>query len=284
MFGFFCRLKKLQPKLWETAQQKRTATPTPTPTGEFLPVWPLLPLPAPRLQPICAARIPINKALRQLSIIKLRPLFIRSDRRSLAGLSMMPSAPSNPSNAAVSKHRYGGRKLVPNARTGSIAETDWRSNNLSVSENDVQARIANSNTFEMRGESHPNSGLKRRTLSATTLRTVQDLAPSAARINPRLNVANYASMTGSQTNLASQCGAVPYATAQQYMCSMYALPNTKVTQQQQSVMNLSVISGPAPVTYRPDPTGQVGTTQQAGLRGNNLPSHRLTTTGSSALR
>ena len=212
------------------------------------------------------------------------PSFIRSDRRSLAGLSMMPSAPSNPSNAAVSKHRYGGRKLVPNARTGSIAETDWRSNNLSASENDVQARIANSNTFEMRGESHPNSGLKRRTLSATTLRTVQDLTPSVARINPRLNVANYASMTDSQTNLASQCGAVPYATAQQYMCSMYALPNTKVTQQQQSVMNLSVISGPAPVTYRPDPTGQVGTTQQAGLRDNNLPSHRLTTTGSSALR
>lgn len=207
----------------------------------------------------------------------------RGDRRSLVGLGMVPCAPANSSNVASSKQRFGGRRLFSNTRTGSTNESDWRSNIL-MSENDVQSKIVNRNTFEMRSENHSNPSLKRRTLSGTALRMSQDLVPSGFRLNQRIYIPNYVTVAGSQTNLAGSTGSVPCPTSQQYMCSMYALPTSKVTPQSQNITSLSVISGPAPVTHRPDPTGSEPSTQQVEQHDSSLANRGFTTATSNSLR
>ena len=194
-----------------------------------------------RLHPYQPAALSAVVNLNSLSQ-QVPPSFTRNDRRALASLGMGPSAPSG-----SAKQKYNSRRLVPSYRTN--VETDLRmGGNVEV---DPRGILGSSFVEGRILDSHPNSGLKRRTLSATGLKTLQDYPQgSSARLNSRFVTA------GSATDLSGSGGNSPYAPAQQYMCSMYAFPNVLkvVPQQTNAPMNLSVISGPAPVTYRPDPT------------------------------
>lgn len=182
------------------------------------------------------------------------PTFTRNDRRALASVGIVPSAPTG-----LPKHRYGSRKVPGNVRNViGNPDTDWRSGSTPGIESTSLAY----GVLDPRLDNQPNSTLRRRTLSATGFKTCADpMQGSATRaMNPRVFAASVAG--GSQTNLSSPGGLTP--STQQYMCSMYTFPNVlKVAPQPQSGMNLSLISGPAPVSYRPSPTntGAVGPEQ-----------------------
>lgn len=206
-------------------------------------------------------------AVMNMNGINQPPTFTRNDRRALASVGIVPSAPMG-----LPKHRYGSRKVSENPRNVvGNSDYDWRSGSTPGIE-------ANSLTYGMidpRLENQPNSTLKRRTLSATGFKTCADPTQgSATRVmNPRVFATSVAG--GSQT---SPSAVTP--SAQQHMCSMYTFPNVlKVAPQPQNGMNLSVISGPAPVSYRPSPTntGGVGPEQANS-------SHKLAGSPSGLLR
>lgn len=173
------------------------------------------------------------------------PTLTRNDRRALASFGIVPTAPTG-----LPKHRYGSRKLAGNTRTMiSNADYDWKSGSYTGIDNAY-------GMIDPRLDSQPSGALRRRTLSASGLKTCPDsIQGNGTRaVNPRVLAANVAG--GSQTNLSSPGGVTPGAHAQQYMCSMYTFPNVlKVAPQPQNGMNLSVISGPAPVSYRPSQAG-----------------------------
>lgn len=199
------------------------------------------------------------------------PTLTRNDRRSLASVGIVPSAPTG-----LPKHRYGSRKISGgNARTvNGNADYDWRSGPTPG----IEATSLAYGMIDPRLDNQPNSTLRRRTLSATGIKTCADSTQgSVTRVmNPRVLAAG--GVVGSQTNLSSPGVVSP--SAQQYMCSMYTFPNVlKVAPQAQNGMNLSVISGPAPVNYRPSPTNTGG----VGPEQSNS-SHRLGPSPSGALR
>lgn len=201
------------------------------------------------------------------------PTLTRNDRRALASVGIVPSAPTG-----LPKHRYGSRKVPGNARTvNGNADYDWRSGSTPG----IEATNLAYGMIDPRLDSQPNSTLRRRTLSATGFKTCADSTQGSVTrvVNPRVLAASVAGGAGgSQTNLSSPGGVTP--SAQQYMCSMYTFPNVlKVAPQPQNGMNLSVISGPAPVSYRPSPTntGAVGPEQASS-------SHRLAGSPSGLLR
>ena len=175
------------------------------------------------------------------------PTLTRNDRRAIASVGIVPSVPTG-----LPKHRYGSRKVAGNTRTVNNAEFDWRSGSYTGIDT---ASVAYGMT-DPRMDNQPNMSLRRRTLSATGMKTCTDSvqANGTRVVNPRVLAGNV--VGGSQTNLSSPGGVTPSTHAQQYMCSMYTFPNVlKVAPQPQNGMNLSVISGPAPVSYRPSPTG-----------------------------
>ena len=177
------------------------------------------------------------------------PTLTRNDRRALASVGIVPSAPTG-----LPKHRYGSRKGPGNTRNAiGNPDYDWRSGSTPG----IEATSLAYGMIDPRLDNQTNSTLKRRTLSATGFKTSADpMQGSATRVmNPRVFATSVVGgVGGSQTNLSSPGGATPGA--QQYMCSMYTFPNVlKVAPQPQNGMNLSVISGPAPVSYRPSPTG-----------------------------
>ena len=201
------------------------------------------------------------------------PTLTRNDRRALASVGIVPSAPTG-----LPKHRYGSRKVSGNVRgVMGNPDNDWRS----ASTQGIEATSLTYGVMDPRLDNQPNSTLKRRTLSATGFKTCADpMQGSATRVmNPRVMAASVAGgVGGSQTNLSSPGGLTP--SSQQYMCSMYTFPNVlKVAPQPQSGMNLSVISGPAPVSYRPSATntGGVGPEQTNST-------HRLAGSPSGLLR
>lgn len=202
------------------------------------------------------------------------PTLTRNDRRALASVGIVPSAPTG-----LPKHRYGSRKLTNTRTVNGNADYDWRSGSTPG----IEATSLAYGMIDPRLDNQPNSTLRRRTLSATGLKSCADsMQGSATRVmNPRVLAASVAGGAGgSQTNLSSPGGVTPSTHAQQYMCSMYTFPNVlKVAPQPQNGMNLSVISGPAPVNYRPSPTnaGGVGPEQANS-------SHRLTGSPSGLLR
>lgn len=173
------------------------------------------------------------------------PTLTRNDRRALASFGIVPTAPTG-----LPKHRYGSRKLAGNTRTmTSNADHDWKSGSYTGIDNAY-------GMIDPRLDNQPSGTLRRRTLSASGVKTCPDsIQGNGARsVNPRVLATNVAG--GSQTNLSSPGGVTPGAHAQQYMCSMYTFPNVlKVAPQPQNGMNLSVISGPAPVSYRPSQAG-----------------------------
>lgn len=178
------------------------------------------------------------------------PTLTRNDRRALASVGIVPSAPTG-----LPKHRYGSRKVTGNTRTGnSNSEYDWRSG----SHTGIDTAGLAYGMIDPRLDNQSNASLRRRTLSATGLKTCADSVQGNGTrvVNPRVLAASVAGGAGgSQTNLSSPGGVTPSTHAQQYMCSMYTFPNVlKVAPQPQNGMNLSVISGPAPVSYRPSPT------------------------------
>ena len=189
-------------------------------------------------------------AVMNMNSINQPPTLTRNDRRALASVGIVPSAPTG-----LPKQRYGSRKLAGNTRTGSNnADYDWRSGSHTGIDN---AGLAYG-MIDSRLDNQPNGALRRRTLSASGLKTQPDsIQGNGARVvNPRVLAAGVAGGAGgSQSNLSSPGGITPSTHAQQYMCSMYTFPNVlKVAPQPQNGMNLSVISGPAPVNYRPSPT------------------------------
>ena len=198
------------------------------------------------------------------------PTLTRNDRRALASVGIVPSVPTG-----LPKHRYGSRKVSGNARNViGNSDYDWRSGSTPG----IEVTSLAYGMIDPRLDNQSNSTLKRRTLSATGFKTCVDPTQgSTTRVmNPRVFAAGGAA--GSQTYLSSSGGASP--STQQYMCSMYTFPNVlKVAPQPQNGMNLSVISGPAPVSYRPSPTntGTVGPEQANS-------SHRLTGSPSGLLR
>lgn len=174
------------------------------------------------------------------------PSLTRNDRRALASVGIVPLAP-----AGLPKHRYGSRKVAGNTRTVSNAEYDWRSGSYTG----IDSTNVAYGVIDPRMDNQPHATLRRRTLSATGLKTCADSVQGSGTrmMNPHVLAANVT--RGSQTNLSSSGGVTPSAQAQQYLCSMYTFPNVlKVAPQPQNGMNLSVISGPAPVSYRPSPT------------------------------
>lgn len=201
------------------------------------------------------------------------PTLTRNDRRALASVGIVPSAPTG-----LPKHRYGSRKVPGNARNViGNPDYDWRSGTTPG----IEATSLAYGMIDPRLDNQPSSTIKRRTLSATGFKTCADpVQGNATRVmNPRVFAASVAGGSGgSQTNLSSPGGVSP--SAQQYMCSMYTFPNVlKVAPQPQNGMNLSVISGPAPVSYRPSPTN----TSTVGPEQANS-SHRLTGSPSGLLR
>ncbi len=196
------------------------------------------------------------------------PTLTRNDRRTFASVGIVPSAPTG-----LPKHRYGSRK--GNTRTvNGNADYDWRSGSTAG----IEATSLAYGMIDPRLDNQPNANLRRRTLSATGIKTDLTQGSATRVMNPRVLAASVAG--GSQTNLSSP-GVVSPST-QQYMCSMYTFPNVlKVAPQPQNGMNLSVISGPAPVNYRPSPTntGGVGPEQC-----NSNSSHRLGGSPSGVLR
>lgn len=172
------------------------------------------------------------------------PALTRNDRRALASVGIIPTAPMGPP-----KHRYGSRKVAANTRNISNAEYDWRTGSYMGIDT---GNLANG-VIDPRMDNQSNVILKRRTFSASGLRTSADPVQGNGARGSRMVAANL--VGGSQTNLSSPGGMTPSAQAQQYLCSMYTFPNVlKVAPQPQNGMNLSVISGPAPVSYRPNPT------------------------------
>ncbi|KAK3732916.1 hypothetical protein QZH41_012674 [Actinostola sp. cb2023] len=163
----------------------------------------------------------------------------RNDRRSLGALGMAQGVP---------KHRLGPRRAIPKAYNVIGTDVEWRSN-----ANFEDSRMYGLGQFyEARGESHPNSGSKHRTFSASGPKSLQD-SPNAARVNPRVAGLMNSTFAGSQSNLSSSEGATPFHVSQHYACSAYPFPNvTKVTPQQPTSLELSVISGPAPILQRSD--------------------------------
>lgn len=200
------------------------------------------------------------------------PTLTRNDRRALASVGIVPSVPTG-----LPKHRYGSRKVSTNARTvNGNADYDWRSGSTTG----IEATSLAYSMIDPRLDNQPNATLRRRTLSATGLKTCGDSTQGARVVNPRVLAASVAGgVGGSQTNLSSPGGVTPSVNAQQYMCSMYAFPNVlKVAPQPQNGMNLSVISGPAPVNYRPSPTNSSMAAEQSNS------SHRFTGSPSALLR
>ena len=199
------------------------------------------------------------------------PTLTRNDRRALASVGIVPSVPTG-----LPKHRYGSRKVAGNARTvNNNTEYDWRSG----SHTGIDTAGLTYSMIDPRLDNQPHATLRRRTLSATGLKTCGDsMQGNGARaVNPRVLAASV--VEGSQTNLSSPGGVTPSTHAQHYMCSMYTFPNVlKVAPQPQNGMNLSVISGPAPVNHRPSPTN-------AGIRPEESnSSHRIGASPSGLLR
>ena len=198
------------------------------------------------------------------------PTLTRNDRRALASVGIVPSASNT-----LPKQRYGNRKAASNGRTvNATADYDLRAGSTVGIDSGGFAY----GVLDPRLEHQPHVSLRRRTLSATGLRTCADSSQSnGVRVNPRMLTASTANGAhGSQTNLSSPGGVSPGG---HYLCSMYAFPNVlKVAPQPQTATNLSVISGPAPVTYRPNgTTGTVVTAQDNA-------SHRLAGTSPGLLR
>ena len=193
------------------------------------------------------------------------PSLTRNDRRALASLGMGPVPPGG-----SARHKNSTRKVGPphprleNDMRMGLGVEDSRG---VLSSNNVDARLLDT--------INPGLALRRRTLSASGLRTLQDCYPqgNSARLNSRF--------AGSTADLQSSEGNSPYGPGQQYMCSVYALPTAlKVAPQQNNgAMNLSVISGPAPVTYRPDPSTLSSRHDSAAEQ----QPHRLSTTAPAQL-
>lgn len=208
-------------------------------------------------------------AVMNLKSLNQQATLSRNDRRALASVGIVPSAPTG-----LPKHRYGSRKLSTSGRAvNGNPDYDWRSGSTTG----IEASSLAYSLIDPRIDNQPNTSLRRRSLSATGLKTCGDSTQGTRVVNPRVLAAG--GVAGSQTNLSSPGVVSPGVNAQQYMCSMYAFPNVlKVAPQPQNGMNLSVISGPAPVNYRPSPASSSISAEQSGS------SHRFTGSPSALMR
>ncbi|RMX47403.1 hypothetical protein pdam_00019330 [Pocillopora damicornis] len=208
-------------------------------------------------------------AVMNLKSINQPATLSRNDRRALASVGIVPSAPTG-----LPKHRYGSRKLSTSGRAvNGNPDYDWRSGSTTG----IEASSLAYSLIDPRLDNQPNTSLRRRSLSATGLKTCGDSTQGTRVVNPRVLAAG--GVAGSQTNLSSPGVVSPGVNAQQYMCSMYAFPNVlKVAPQPQNGMNLSVISGPAPVNYRPSPASSSISAEQSSS------SHRFTGSPSALMR
>lgn len=193
-------------------------------------------------------------AVMNLKSLNQQATLSRNDRRALASVGIVPSAPTG-----LPKHRYGSRKLSTSGRAvNGNPDYDWRSGSTTG----IEASSLAYSLIDPRLDNQPNTSLRRRSLSATGLKTCGDSTQGTRVVNPRVLAAG--GVAGSQTNLSSPGVVSPGVNAQQYMCSMYAFPNVlKVAPQPQNAMNLSVISGPAPVNYRPSPASSSISAEQS---------------------
>lgn len=189
----------------------------------------------------------------------------RGDRRSLGsfyvGTGSAGNAGSGFSPLGLPKHRLVPRKPMIKS-SNSVADcTEWRSNI-----NPEEPRLTGYNQmYEVRSDSHPNSGQKRRTYSASAAKHPNETPPNAARVNPRVAIA-----TSAGSNTASPAGInSPYNITQQYACTVHPFPNVVKVAHQPPSIGLSVISGPAPVVQRPDGSGATGDTGTRPRRPSN---------------
>ena len=186
------------------------------------------------------------------------PTLTRNDRRALTSVGIVPSAPTG-----LPKHRYGSRKAF--TRGMPNVEYDWRSGTyVGIDTGNLAYGM-----IDPRVDNQSNATLRRRTYSASGFKVCADSIHANCTRGSRTMATNL--LGGSQTNLSSPGGMTPSAQAQQYMCSMYTFPNVlKVAPQPQNGMNLSVISGPAPVNYRPNP---VNSNTEPGQTNSSLGIH-----------
>ncbi|XP_074629732.1 tubulin polyglutamylase TTLL13-like isoform X2 [Acropora palmata] len=193
------------------------------------------------------------------------PTLTRNDRRALASVGIVPSAPTG-----LPKHRYCSTKAF--TRSMPNVEYDWKSGTyVGIDSGNLAYGM-----IDPRMDNQSNATLRRRTYSASGFKVCADSVHTNGTRGSRAMATNL--LGGSQTNLSSPGGMTPSAQAQQYMCSMYTFPNVlKVAPQPQNGMNLSVISGPAPVSYRPSP---VNSTEP----GQTNSSHRIDSSSPGLLR